>query len=73
LIVEDDPDILYAITMILEKDFDVVAYNSPVTIVNNRFTVPDLFILDKRMPEMDGLDVCRLLRAKAATAKFRFL
>jgi DNA-binding response OmpR family regulator len=68
LIVEDDPDILNALSIMLERDYDVMAYDSPLKILRDNFTIPDLFILDKRMPEMDGLDVCRFLRANPATS-----
>lgn len=33
--------------------------------MENSCEVPDLYILDKRMPDMDGLDVCRYLRNRA--------
>ena len=30
----------------------------------NQFAVPDLFISDKRLPDVDGLEVCRYLKSK---------
>jgi two-component system alkaline phosphatase synthesis response regulator PhoP len=60
---EDDEDILFTITMMLENaGYEVEASNSARYILQNGRPHADLFILDKRMPEMDGLDVCRQLR-----------
>jgi CheY-like chemotaxis protein len=68
IVVEDDPDILFTVKMALENhDFQVAALSSPKIIMDGPFELPDLFLLDKRMPEIDGLDVCRYLRAKPET------
>jgi DNA-binding response OmpR family regulator len=68
IIVEDDPDILFTINVMLENDgYQVIQFASPLSIVNNNFVCPDLFILDKRMPEMDGLEVCKILRSRETT------
>lgn len=62
LVVEDDPDILNALNIALRSvGFDVDVLLSGTSILQNRFVVPDLFILDKRLPDVDGLDVCRCL------------
>jgi DNA-binding response OmpR family regulator len=64
IIVEDDSDILFTVTMVLENNgYDVSALSSGKTIMDGKFEYPDLFILDKRMPDMDGLDLCRQLRS----------
>jgi DNA-binding response OmpR family regulator len=63
LLLEDDPDILFTLTMILENEgYDVKQLVSGKSIMDNTCELPDLYILDKRMPDMDGLDVCRHLR-----------
>ena len=67
LIVDDEDDILQFIKYNLEKE------NFHVSIANNGIKGlliaeaenPDLIILDIMMPEMDGVEVCRQLRAKA--------
>jgi CheY-like chemotaxis protein len=64
IIVEDDPDILFALSVMLEDaGYDIVSLTSGQPLLSERFTLPALFILDKRMPDMDGLDLCRHLRA----------
>jgi DNA-binding response OmpR family regulator len=63
LILEDDEDILFTLTIMLENaGYDVIQLSSGQSIINNTCQYPDLYILDKRMPDMDGLDVCRHIR-----------
>ena len=65
LVVEDDPDILNALNIILGSvGFDVDVLLNGKTIVMNQFVSPDLFIIDKRLPDIDGLDVLRFLKSK---------
>jgi DNA-binding response OmpR family regulator len=65
LILEDDPDILFALNIILENEgYDVKQLSSGKAIMDGTCELPDLYILDKRMPDMDGLDVCRHLRGQ---------
>jgi phosphate regulon transcriptional regulator PhoB len=70
LIVEDEPDIRDLLTFHLERDgFQVARAGTGTEALHQvRLTRPDLVILDLMLPEMDGLDVCRRLRADAATA-----
>jgi DNA-binding response OmpR family regulator len=62
IIVDDDRDILDALAIMLSDSYDVLALESADRIVKRDVEPPDLFILDKRMPYMDGLDLCRLIR-----------
>ena len=64
LIVDDDPDILDALTMILEaKGYQVVTARDGVEgLANLRAEKPNLMILDLLMPKMDGFAVCKELQ-----------
>ena len=64
LIVDDDPDILDALTMILEaKDYQVVTAGDGVEgLASLKAEKPDLLILDLLMPKMDGFAVCKELQ-----------
>lgn len=63
LVLEDDPDILYTLNIVLQNaGYEVELLSSGQSIMDGTYNRPDLFILDKRMPDMDGLDVCRHLR-----------
>ncbi len=64
LIVDDDPDILDALTMILEaKGYQVVTARDGVEgLANLKTENPDLLILDLLMPKMDGFAVHKELQ-----------
>ena len=65
LIVDDEPDILEILKYNLQKeDFEVaVATDGEEGIHVARIFRPDLIVLDIMMPNMDGVEVCRTLRA----------
>ena len=64
LIVDDDPDILDALIMILEaQGYQVVTARDGVEgLANLKAEKPNLLILDLLMPKMDGFAVCRELQ-----------
>ena len=65
LVVEDDPDILNALIIALASiGFDVDVLQSGKPILQNQFVVPDLIILDKRLPDIDGLEICKYLKSR---------
>lgn len=63
LIVDDDPDVLDAISMILEKQgYQIVTAKDGIeALANLKAEKPDLMILDLLMPKMDGFAVCKEL------------
>jgi len=63
LLVDDDPDILDAITMILESQgYEVVTARDGIeALANLKAEKPNLMILDLLMPKMDGFAVCKEL------------
>lgn len=65
LVIEDDPDILNALNIALGSvGFDVDVMLAGKHIFLNQFSVPDLFIIDRRLPDVDGLEICRYLKSK---------
>jgi DNA-binding response OmpR family regulator len=70
LVVEDEPDIRQLVVHHLERDgfrCRQVA-TGPEALRAVRASTPDLIVLDLMLPGLDGLEVCRRLRADTATA-----
>ena len=65
LLVDDEPDILEFLSYNLIKEGYLLetASNGKEAIAIAKAYIPDLVILDIMMPEMDGIEVCRHLRA----------
>ncbi len=69
LIVDDDLDSLKLIGLMLQRHgYEVIAANSGTqALAKAANDHPSLIILDVMMPDMDGYEVCRRLRAEAET------
>ncbi len=69
LIVDDTPANLKILAELLRGDYDLsVATSGPQALELAAAELPDLVLLDIMMPGMDGYEVCRQLKADAATA-----
>ena len=70
LVIEDEPDIRNLIVHHLARDgFRCRAVGSGAdALARVKAVAPDLVILDLMLPGMDGLEVCRRLRAESTTA-----
>ncbi len=70
MVVDDDPDLVTLIRAILEqKEFNVLcAYDGPQALADLEKQKPDLILLDIMMPEMDGFEVLRRLKAATETS-----
>ena len=70
LVVEDDPDIAQLVAHYLEKSgFSVERLaNGRDALASIAAHPPDVLVLDLMLPEVDGLEICRLVRGNTATA-----
>ena len=75
LIVDDDPDLVEAVTMILEsKKYDVAAaYGGLEGLEKAKTEKPDLIVLDVMMPDKDGYAVCKEMKADPQLKKIPIL
>src|SRR5512139_1657118 len=69
LIVDDDIDSLKLIGLMLQRQgYEITAANAGAqALAKAAAETPELIILDVMMPDMDGYEVCRRLRADART------
>ena len=70
-VVDDEPDILELIRLNLDRaGFSVHTFSNAVSIRNFlKKETPDLFILDRMLPDAEGLDICRELRRNSITSE----
>jgi len=66
LVVDDDRKTVDLVRLYLEKDgYQVLpAYDGQQALELARHKLPDLLVLDLMLPKIDGLDLCRILRAE---------
>ena len=69
LIIDDDEDIREIISYNLTKEgYTVInAKNGEEGIKKAKKNLPNLILLDVMMPEMDGMEVCQILRSEERT------
>jgi len=67
LVVDDEPDVTELLSYRLKQEGYVVeVINDPLLIMGKaREFNPDLFLLDVMMPDLDGIRICRMIRADA--------
>jgi DNA-binding response OmpR family regulator len=68
LITDDDEGVQDIFKLIFERaGYDVAVYGEAMSILENNYTHPDLFVLDRQLSGQDGLMVCRFLKSQNST------
>jgi len=63
LVVDDQPEILEIIEDTLKENFEVLkAYNGNEALNKIKKEIPDLLILDYMLPDINGVEICKILR-----------
>jgi len=71
LIIDDDPDMLWVLESVLRcNNFDVsTACTGAEALAFDPETTFELALLDAKLPDMDGLDIARLIKASNPSTK----
>ena len=71
LVVDDEPEAVELVEFNLQKAgfLVITATDGAAALKKARSDQPDLIVLDLMMPEIDGLEVCKILRRDSATAR----
>ena len=68
-VIEDDEGIQDVLRIILKRaGYEVMIFSEGKAIMENGFAAPDLFLLDKQLPDIDGLTICGHLKGDPYTA-----
>lgn len=63
ILADDDPSIQESAKMILERvGYEVTGMLNGDTLFDGDYELPDLYILDKQLSGVDGLDICNFLK-----------
>ena len=68
LIADDDPGLRELFQIILVKaGYDIEIKEDANEIFENKFSIPDIFLVDKLLSGIDGSDICRYLKNNEKT------
>ena len=68
LIADDEPMNLEILKIMLMDDYEIKCVENGVECIKSiDERIPDLLLLDFSMPEMDGIEVCKILRSNEKT------
>ncbi|TGY66253.1 response regulator transcription factor [Dubosiella muris] len=66
MVVDDEPEIVHVIQVLMEGEgYSIVPCHSAQEALGHLGEAVDLFILDVRMPKMDGYQLCRKIREQS--------
>ncbi len=68
LLVDDDPTCLHLAANLLDADYNLIVATRGQDALDLVTAGPELILLDHHLPDIDGLEVCRRLKAEPASA-----
>lgn len=70
VILEDDPAISDILSILLRRNgYEVAEFILGEPVIHGLATLPDLFVLDKQLADVDGVEICRHLKTELSTRK----
>ena len=70
VVVEDDDSIRDILQIILEREgYSTITCTNGYEILNGNVEVPDLYMIDRHLSGVDGLEICKYLKMQEASSK----
>lgn len=70
LVVDDEPEVVELLEIFLEENYSTIGVlNAAEGIKMAKNREPDLIILDVMMPDINGLEACRMLKGDSLTCR----
>jgi len=68
VVADDDPGVLEIFKIIFDKEgFDTIILSNPKPLLQNEYLDADIYLLDKQMSGMDGIEICKHLKQNEQT------
>ena len=68
LVVDDDPSIRDIFSMIFKQaGYGIQLIANGEDLLNNKFEIPNIFLIDKQLSGTSGIDICRHLKSNPRT------
>lgn len=68
IVVDDDPGVREAFRYVFDPgNYTVTVFPNGMNLLNRECLIPDIYILDKQLSGVDGLDICRFLKGQEET------
>ncbi|MFL5743424.1 MAG: PleD family two-component system response regulator [Niastella sp.] len=68
IIIDDDPALQDSTSLIFsDADYEITVFPNGNNILSGEFENPDIFIIDKQLPGVDGVEICKHLKSQEAT------
>jgi CheY-like chemotaxis protein len=65
---DDDPSLQEVFSLIFSRaGYEVTMYSNGEELLNNDFEPPDLFLLDKQLSGINGMEICQFLKSQPVT------
>lgn len=65
---DDDPSLQEVFSIIFSRaGYDVTMYSNGEDLLKNDFDPPDLFLLDKQLSGINGMEICQFLKSQPVT------
>ena len=70
VVVEDDESIRDILKIMLERvGYEVINFQDGTKLMNGKTEKADLYLIDRQLSGVDGLDLCKHLKSQALTAE----